>query len=158
MTLLYFVNSKFILHRIWPSWLLNKKHDFWKRPFKGFTLSTQNLLCREYGHLTWADMIWGKPFYFVHPKFTLLFMSILTLEQILIWVLVLVLVLDMKVLDVLKYFLKNEYLTSTCTWYIFGVLGVLEYLVNCTWPQPCYMEIVKAPDRTFSASEYFSEI
>ena len=43
----------------------------------------------------------------------------------------------MKVLDVLKYFLKNEYLTSTCTWYIFGVLGVLEYLVNCTSPQPC---------------------
>ena len=73
------------------------------------------------------------PLYFVHPKCTLLCMSILTLEQILIWVLVLVLVLDMKVLDVLKYFKKKyEYLTSTCTWYIFGVLGVLEYLVNCT--------------------------
>ena len=39
----------------------------------------------------------------------------------------------MKVLDVLKYFFKkNEYLTSTCTWYKFGILGVLEYLVNCT--------------------------
>ena len=38
----------------------------------------------------------------------------------------------MKVLDVLKYSLKNEYLTSTCTWYLVGVLGVLEYLVNCT--------------------------
>ena len=60
-------------------------------------------------------MIWGKPFYFFHPKFTLLCMSILTLEQILLRVLVLVLVLDMKVLDVPKYFLKNEYLTSTCT-------------------------------------------
>ena len=60
--------------------------------------------------LTWADMIWGKPFYFVHPKFTLLCrpMSILTLEQILISVLVLVLVLDMKVLDVLKYFKKKS--------------------------------------------------
>ena len=43
-----------------------------------------------------------------------------------------VLVLDIKVLNVLKYFLKNEYLTSTCTWYIFWVLGVLEYLVNST--------------------------
>ena len=43
-----------------------------------------------------------------------------------------VLVLDMKVLDVLKYLIKNEYLTSTCTWYIFGVLGVLDYLVNGT--------------------------
>ena len=66
-------------------------------------------------------------------------MSILTLEQILIWALVFVFVLDKKVLDVLKYFLKNEYLTSTCTWYVFGVLGVLgvlEYFVNCTWPQP----------------------
>ena len=48
-------------------------------------------------------MIWGNPFYFVHPKFTLLCMSILTLEQILMGVLV----LDMKVLDVLKYFLKK---------------------------------------------------
>ena len=37
----------------------------------------------------------------------------------------------MKVFDVLKYFLKNEYLTSTCTWYIFGVLGVLKY--SSTW-------------------------
>ena len=26
----------------------------------------------------------------------------------------------------------TEYLTSTCTWYIFRALGVLEYLVNCT--------------------------
>ena len=38
----------------------------------------------------------------------------------------------------LSTFLKSEYLTSTCTWYIFGVLGVLEYLVNCTSPQPWY--------------------
>ena len=58
-----------------------QKHVFWKRPFN---LSTQNLLCIEYGHLDLADMIWGKPFYFVHTKFTLLCMSILTLEQILI--------------------------------------------------------------------------
>ena len=42
-----------------------QKHDFWKRPFN---LSTQNLLCIEYGHLD-LSMIWGKPFYFVHPKF-----------------------------------------------------------------------------------------
>ena len=53
------------------------------------------------------DKIWGKPFCFVHSKFTLLRMSILTLEQILISVLVLVLVLDMKVLDVLKAFIKK---------------------------------------------------
>ena len=104
-----------------------QKHDFWKRPFN---LSTQNLLCIEYGHLDLSRHDLGKAFHFFHPKFTLLCMSILTLEQILISVLVLV--LDMKVLDVLKYFLKNEYLTSTCTWYIFGVLDVLEYLVNCT--------------------------
>ena len=26
-----------------------QKHDFWKRPFN---LSTQNLLCIEYGHMT----------------------------------------------------------------------------------------------------------
>ena len=101
MTPLYFVYFKFILHRIWPSWLLSK------------------------------DMIWGKPFYFVHLKFTLLCMSVLTLEQILIWVLVFVLVLDMKVLDLLKYFLKkwvlDQYLYlvyiwgTWCTW----VLGQL---------------------------------
>ena len=42
------------------------------------------------------------------------------------------LVLDMKVLDVLKYFLKNEYFNSTCTWYIFVVLGTIKYFVNCT--------------------------
>ena len=29
----------------------------------------------------------------------------------------------------LSTFLKNEYLTSTCTWYIFVVLGVLESTV-----------------------------
>ena len=52
------------------------------------------------------DMIWGKPFYFVHLKFTLLCMTMLTLEQILISVLVLV--LDMKVLDVLKYFFLKK--------------------------------------------------
>ena len=106
-----------------------QKHDFWKRPFN---LSTQNLLCIEYGHLDLSRHDLGKALLFFLSKFTLLCMSILTLEQILILVLVLVLVLDMKVLDVLKYFKKNEYLTSTCTCYIFGVLGVLEYLVNCT--------------------------
>ena len=53
------------------------------------------------------DMILRIPFCFICPKFTLLCMSILTLEQILKGVLVLVLVLDMKVLDVLKYFLKK---------------------------------------------------
>ena len=47
----------------------------------------------------------GKSFCFVHPKFTLLCMFILTLEQILILVDLLVLV--MKVLDVLKYFSKK---------------------------------------------------
>ena len=36
----------------------------------------------------------------------------------------------------LSTFLKNEYLTSTCTWYTFGVLGVLEYLVNSTVLDP----------------------
>ena len=77
------------------------KHDFWKRPFN---LSTQNLLCIEYGHLDLSRHDLGKALYFLHPKFILLCMSILTLEQILIrvLVLVLVLVLDMKVLDVLK--------------------------------------------------------
>ena len=44
----------------------------------------------------------------------------------------------------LSTFLKNENLTSTCTWYIFWVLGVLEYLVNCTGPQPCSTPIFKA--------------
>ena len=102
-----------------------QKHDFWKRPFN---LSIQNLLCIEYGHLDLSRHDLGKVLLFLRPKFTLHCMSILTLEQILISVLV----LDMKVLDVLKYLKKNEYLTSTCTWYIFGVLGVLEYLVNCT--------------------------
>ena len=111
--------------------------DFWTKTWFGerpFNLSIQNLLCTEYGYLDfWANIIWGKPFYFVHPKFTLLCMSILTLEQILIWVLVLVLVLDMKVLDVLKYFFKkwvlDQYLYlvyiwgTWCTW----VLG-LQYL------------------------------
>ena len=65
------------------------------------------------------DMIWGKPFCFVHPKFSLLCMSIMTLEQILIWVLVLVLVLDMKVLDVLKYFKKMS--TACMTMYLYLV-------------------------------------
>ena len=36
----------------------------------------------------------------------------------------------------LSTFLKNEYLTSTCTWYIFGVLGVLEYLSTVLDPNP----------------------
>ena len=128
MTPLYFVHSKFILHRIWPSWLLNKNMIFGKDPLicPPKIYSAENMAI-----LTWADMIRGKPFYFVHPKFTLLCMSILTLEQILLWVLVLVLVLDMKVLDVLKYFLKkwvlDQYLYlvyiwgTWCTW----VLGQL---------------------------------
>ena len=76
-----------------------QKHDFWKRPFN---LSTQDLLCIEYDHLDLSRHDLGKALLVVHPKFTLLCMSILTLEQILI--IVLVLVLDMKVLDVLKYF------------------------------------------------------
>ena len=110
----YFVHPKSTLHRIWPSWLLNK------------------------------DMILGKPFSFVHSKFTLLCMSILTLEQILIWVLVRVLVLDMKVLDVLKYSLKkwvlDQYLYlvyswgTWCTW----VLGQL-YLTPTLMYIPIYI-------------------
>ena len=56
--------------------------------------------------------------------------------KILIWVLVLV--LDMKVLDVLKYFFK---ICCACTRYIFRVLDVLEYLVNCTWPQPWFLHV-----------------
>ena len=105
---LYFVLPKSTLHRIWPSWLLSR------------------------------DMIWGKPFYLVHLKFTLLCMSILTLEQILIWVLVLV--LDMKVLDVLKYFLKkwvlDQYLYlvyswgTWCTW-VLGQLYLTPTLMDC---------------------------
>ena len=104
---LYFVHPKSTLHRIWPSWLLSK------------------------------DMIWGKPFCFVQPKLTMLCMSILTLEQILIWVLVLV--LDMKVLGVLKYFLKkwvlDQYLyliyiwVTWCTW-VLGQLYLTPTLVS----------------------------
>ena len=46
-------------------------------------------------------MIWEKPVYFVHPKFTLhcMFRTNFNMSSLL------VLVLDMKVLDVLKYFL-----------------------------------------------------
>ena len=71
------------------------KHDFWKRPFN---LSTHNLLCIEYGHLDLSRHDLGKALSYFHPKFTLLCMPILTLEQILISVLV---------LDVLKYFKKK---------------------------------------------------
>ena len=102
--------------------------------------------------LIWYDRIWynwliyleqrnnlGKvPFFYPHYITIYHGMLINDKWKILIWVLVLV--LDMKILDVLKYFfLINEYLTSTCTWYIIRVLGVLEYLVNCTWPQPWFI-------------------
>ena len=116
--------------------------------------------------LTWADMIWGKPSYFFHPKFTLLCMSILTLEQILIWVLVLVLVLNMKVLYVLKYFLKkwvlDQYLYliyiwgTWCTW----VLGQL-YLTptlkfnNIIWADDSILVLTL---EQFSASENITMI
>ena len=63
MTLLYFVHSKFILHKIWPSF--EQKHDFWKRPFN---LSTQNLLCIEYGHLDLRRHDLGKAFLFCPSK------------------------------------------------------------------------------------------
>ena len=43
---------------------------------------------------------------------------------------------NMKVLDVLKYFLKNEYLTSTCTWYIFGYLVYLSTWSTVLDPNP----------------------
>ena len=115
MTPLYFVHSKSTVHKIWPSWLLSK------------------------------DMIWGKPFYFVHPKFTLLCMSILTLEQILIWVLVLV--LDMKVLDVLNFFKKM----STWSVLVLGIyLGYLVYL--STWSTV----LDPNPDVGWVAKEYYS--
>ena len=42
----------------------------------------------------------------------------------------------MKVLDVLKYFLKNEYLTSTCTWYMFGYLVYLSTWSTVLDPNP----------------------
>ena len=106
-----------------------QKHDFWKRPFN---LSTQNLLCIEYGHLDLSKHDLGKALSFcpskiysalyVHPDFGTNFNEYLYLYLYLIC----------KYLMYLSTFQKNEYLTSTCTWYIFGVLGVLEYLVNCT--------------------------
>ena len=81
-----------------------QKHNFWKRPFN---LSTQNLLCIEYGHLDLSRHDLGKALLFFPSKiYSALYVHPL-LEQILISVLVLVLVLDMKVLDVLKYFLKK---------------------------------------------------
>ena len=53
-----------------------QKHDFWKRPFN---LSTQNLLCIEYGHLDLSRHDLGKALIFfsiqnllcsdVHPHF-----------------------------------------------------------------------------------------
>ena len=107
--------------------------EFWTETWfreKPFILSIQNLLCIEYGHLNWRlsqDMIWGKPFCFVHPNFAVLYMFIPTLEPILIWVLVLV--LDMKVLDVLKYFLKRM-----STWPVLVLGKCLGYLVYLsTW-------------------------
>ena len=87
--------------------------------------------------LTWADMIWGKPFYFVHRNFIC---SVCPSWQILIWVLVLV--LDMKVLDVLKYFLKkwvlDQYLYLVyiwCTWctWVLGQLYLTPTLVDGGW-------------------------
>ena len=56
-------------------------------------------------------------------------MSILTLEQILIRVLVLVLVFDMKVLKILNYFFKKM---SACPVLVLGIyFGYLVYL--STW-------------------------
>ena len=51
-----------------------QKHDFWKRPFN---LSTQNLLCIEYGHLDLSRHDLGKALLclrpysalYVHPDF-----------------------------------------------------------------------------------------
>ena len=73
MTPLYFVHSKFILHRILT---FEQKHDFWERPFN---LSTQNLLCIEYGHIDLSRHDLGKALSFcpskiysalyVHPDF-----------------------------------------------------------------------------------------
>ena len=82
-----------------------QKHDFWKRPF---ILSTQNLLCIEYGHLDLSRHDLGKALLFfpskiystlyVHPDFRTNFnMSTCTC----------ILVIDMKVLAVLKYLLKK---------------------------------------------------
>ena len=99
----YFVHSKFTLHRIQPFWLLNKDMIWGKTLYFVHPKSTLHRICPSW--LLSKDMIWGNLFCFVHPRFTLLCMSILTLEQILIWVLVLV--LDMKVLDVLKYLKKK---------------------------------------------------
>ena len=74
-----------------------QKHDLGKDPLicpsKIYSAHNMAILTFEQTHHL------GKALLFVHPKFTLLCMSILTLEQILISVLVLV--LDMKVFDVL---------------------------------------------------------
>ena len=77
-----------------------QKHDLGKTLFCPSKIYSAILTFEQRNYL-------GKPFYFVHLKFTLLCMSILTLEQTLLRVLVLVLVLDMKVIDVLKYFFKK---------------------------------------------------
>ena len=42
-----------------------QKHDFWKRPFN---LSTQNLLCIEYGHLALSRHDLGKALSFFSSK------------------------------------------------------------------------------------------
>ena len=83
MTPLYFVHFKFILHRIWLSWLLNKDMIWGKTLYFVRPKSTLHRIWPSW--LLSKDMIWGKPFYFVHLKFTLLCMSILTLEHILLW-------------------------------------------------------------------------
>ena len=77
MTPLYFVHSKFCIEYGHRSILtFEQKHDFWKRPFN---LSTQNLLCIEYGHLDLSRHDLGKALLFclskiyfrlyVHPDF-----------------------------------------------------------------------------------------
>ena len=74
MTPLYFVHSKFILHRM-AILTFEQNHDF-GRPFN---LSTQNLLCIEYGHIDLSRHDLGKALSFcpskiysalyVHPDF-----------------------------------------------------------------------------------------
>ena len=82
-----------------------QKHDFLKIPFN---LTTQNLLCIEYDHLYLSRHDLGKALLFCPSKIY-------------------------SALYVHPDFRTNINMsTCTCTWYIFGVLVVLEYLVNCT--------------------------
>ena len=61
MTPLYFVHSKLNMAIL----TCEQKHDFWKRPFN---LSTQNLLCIQYGHLDLSIHDLGKALLFFRPK------------------------------------------------------------------------------------------